>query len=98
MDSARAIEILREHEAELRKRGVRHAALFGSLARGEARPDSDIDVMLDLDPDAGISVFDYVGLVEYLQGLFGGPVDVSNRETLKPHVRPTAERDSINAF
>ena len=97
MDSVGAINILREHEAELRKRGVRHAALFGSFARGEARPDSDIDVMLDLDPDAKVSVFDYAGVVEYVQRLFPQSVDVSNRETLKPHVRPTAERDAIDA-
>jgi predicted nucleotidyltransferase len=98
MDSARAIRILREHEPELRKRGVRHVALFGSLARDEARPDSDIDLMIDLEPGARISIFDYVDLVEYVRGLFGEPVDVSNREMLKPHVRPSAERDAINAF
>jgi predicted nucleotidyltransferase len=98
MDSARAIRILREHEPELRKRGVRHVALFGSLARDEARPDSDIDLMIDLEPEAKISIFDYVDLVEYVRGLFGERVDVSNREMLKPHVRPSAERDAIDAF
>jgi uncharacterized protein len=98
MDRSSAIRILREHQAELRRRGVRHAALFGSVARGAAGAGSDIDVMVDLDPSAEISVYDYVAIVEYVQGLFGEPVDVSNRETLKAHVRPSAERDAVPAF
>jgi predicted nucleotidyltransferase len=98
VDSSRAIRILRDNEAELRRLGVRHAALFGSVARGDAQLGSDIDVMIDLDPRAKISVFDYVGIVEYVQSLFGEPVDVSNRETLKPHVRPSAEHDAIRVF
>jgi predicted nucleotidyltransferase len=98
MDQSRAARILKDHEAELRSRGVRHAALFGSVARGVAGPGSDIDVMVDLDPTARISVYDYVGIVEYVQSLFGEPVDVSNRETLKPHVRPSAEHDAIRIF
>ena len=98
MNSADAVETLKAHEAELRRRGVRHAALFGSVARGEAHPGSDVDVMLDLDPEARITVFDYVGIVEYVQGLFGGAVDVSNRESLKAHVRPSAEQDAIRVF
>ena len=53
---------LREVEAELRARGVRHAALFGSRARGTATPSSDIDIMLDVDMDEVGDVYDYVGL------------------------------------
>jgi predicted nucleotidyltransferase len=45
---------LREKEAPLRSRGVSHAALFGSRARREARPDSDIDIMIEVDPAARI--------------------------------------------
>ena len=98
MDRSQAVATLNSHREELRKRGVSHAFLFGSAARGEARSGSDVDVMLDLDPDARISVFDYAGIVDFVQGLFSEPVDVSNRDSLKPHVRPTAERDAINVF
>jgi uncharacterized protein len=98
MDSARIIRVIKDHETELRDLGVRHIALFGSVARGDDRPDSDIDVMLNLDPAAKVGVFDYVGIVEYVRSLFDRPVDVSNRETLKSHVRPSAERDAINVF
>lgn len=98
MDRARAIRILKQHQTELVKRGVQHVALFGSLARDEGDAASDVDLMIDLEPDAKISMFDYVDLVEYVQGLFTERVDVANRESLKPHVRPSAERDAINVF
>lgn len=89
---------LREAEPALRARGVRRAALFGSIARGDDRPDSDIDIMIEVDPDAHITVFDYVGLKEYFAGLFESPVDVVSRDGLKPYVRPSATADAIYAF
>src|SRR5215212_6582743 len=92
MNRLEILHTLKAHEADLRRLGVSHAALFGSVARDGGHADSDIDVMLDLDPTARISVFDYAGIVEYVQSLLGGRADVSNRETLKPHVRPSAER------
>ncbi len=47
------ITILRQHEPTLRERGVLHAALFRSVARGDARPDSDVDIMIELAPTMG---------------------------------------------
>jgi uncharacterized protein len=98
MNSQEAIETLRRSEPALRARGVRRAALFGSVARGENQPGSDIDIMLEIDPEAHITVFDYVGLKEYIGGLFDGPVDVVNRDSLKPYLRPAAIGDAIYAF
>jgi hypothetical protein len=98
MDSAEALATLRRFEPALRARGVRRAALFGSLARGEQRPGSDIDIMIEIDPDAHITVFDYVSLKDYVASLFDAPVDVVNRDSLKPHVMPTAAADAIYAF
>jgi uncharacterized protein len=89
---------LRENEAELRARGVVHAALFGSRARDDARPDSDTDIMVEIDPAARVTLFGYVGLKDYIASLFDGPVDVVNRAALKPYVRPAATTDAIYAF
>lgn len=76
-----------------------HAALlFGSVARGHNRANSDIDVMIEIDPDARMTVFDYADLKDYIAGLFGEPVDVVNRDGLKPYVRPAATADAIYAF
>jgi uncharacterized protein len=89
---------LRENEATSHARGVSRAALFGSHARGDARPDSDIDIMVEFDPAAHVTVFNYSGLKDYIAGLFDGPVDVVSRERLKPYVRPAAITDAVYAF
>lgn len=98
MDNQDIIGRLREHAAELRARGVRHAALFGSRARGDNRSDSDIDIMLEFDPPAQITVFRYAGIKSYIAGLFDGPVDVVKLDGLKQYVRPAAKADAIYAF
>ena len=92
-----ALLILRRHESDLRARGVRRAALFGSVARGENRPDSDIDIMIEIEPEADIGVFEYAEIKEYIASLFDGPVDVVSRDNLKPFIRPAAA-DAVYAF
>jgi len=89
---------LRENEATLKARGVTHAALFGSRARGDNRPDSDIDIMIHIEPDTVRDVYAYVGLKSYIESLFEEPVDVVRREGLKPYVRPAAMVDAVYAF
>jgi uncharacterized protein len=98
MNGQEIIARLKENEAALRSRGVSHAALFGSRARGDNRPDSDIDIMIEIDPEAHIGVWGYVGLKEYIAALFDGPVDVVDREALKSYVAPAATADSVYAF
>lgn len=89
---------LKASEAALRERGVRHAAIFGSVARGESAPDSDIDILVEIAPEAEVDLFQYVSIVHYLEDLFPVGVDVANRSQLKPFVRPQAERDAVYAF
>jgi uncharacterized protein len=98
MDKHDIIARLKENEAALRAQGVAHAALFGSVARGEQGPYSDIDIMIELDPAARVTMFDYVDIKDYIEGLFQGPVDVVNRDGLNPIVRPRAAVDAIYAF
>jgi predicted nucleotidyltransferase len=98
MDRESVIITLQAHQAELQRRGVRHAALFGSVARGDARPDSDIDIAIDIDEDALPDLFAYAGLKRYIAELFAGPVDVVDRAALKPWVRSTSIADLIYAF
>lgn len=89
---------LKSAEPELRAKGVTRAALFGSQARGEACPNSDIDIMVELDPAARLGLWEYVGVVDFIEDMFPIKVDVSNRASLKAHVRPSAERDAVYAF
>jgi len=98
MDRHGIIARLRENETALRARGVTHAALFGSRARGDDWPGSDIDIMIEIAPDAVQDVYAYVGLKSYIAELFAEPVDVVDRAALKPYVRPPAESDAVYAF
>ncbi len=98
MERGDIIDRLRENEQALRARGVRHVALFGSRARGDGGPDSDTDIMIEIDPTARIGVYEYVALKDTIAGLFDGPVDVVNREGLKPYVRPAVTADAVYAF
>jgi uncharacterized protein len=72
--------------------------LFGSCARGDARHGSDIDIMVEFDPAAHVTVFNCAGLKDYIAGLFDGLIDVVRREGLKPYVRPAVTTDAIYAF
>ena len=92
------LNTLQAHESDLRRRGVRHAAVFGSVVRGEARADSDIDVLVDLDPARPIGIFEYARLKLYVGELLGGGADVVNRKTLKPLLRDGILSEAVDAF
>ncbi len=82
----------------LRPRGVVHAGVFGSLARGEARTESDIDIAVDLDDQVSRTIWDYAGVQLAVIDLFDSQVDVIDRAALKPAIRQTVERDLVYAF
>jgi predicted nucleotidyltransferase len=98
MDKQQALEILMQHQEALRALGVRHAALFGSVARGEQTAQSDVDVLVELDPDLQIGLFEYVGLTDHIAELFAGRAHVADRDGLKPYLRDSVINDAIYAF
>ncbi len=67
------------------RHGARNVRLFGSVARGEARPDSDIDVLVDFEP--GRNLLDRVGLMQDLEDLLGCKVDVVTERALHWYIR-----------
>jgi predicted nucleotidyltransferase len=89
---------LMEREADLRAQGVSHAALFGSVARGDDRPDSDIDILVDLDPAIVVTIVGHAGVKDFIADMFDRPVDAVSRESLKPRFRPKTTADAIYAF
>ncbi len=98
MNRQEIIARLRAHQAELQRQGVVHAALFGSIARGDNSPSSDIDIMIDLDPQANLDVFGYAGLKRRIAALFDGEVDVVDRAALRSWVKDSSTADAIYAF
>jgi hypothetical protein len=93
-----ALHVLREHKAKLKAHGIRRAAVFGSVSRGEARPDSDLDILIEIDDPERLTVFDYVRMKRAVAELFPGRVDVVNAAGLKAGLGRSVRRDAIYAF
>lgn len=93
-----AIAEIAAHAHALRARGVTAAYLFGSTARGEARSDSDLDVFIDIAPDAKFSLLDLAGVHRVLNEEIGRRVDVMTRESLHPKLRAAIEREAVRVF
>jgi uncharacterized protein len=98
MTRDQVIATLREHEAELRAAGVVRLSLFGSTARGDRRPDSDIDLLAAFDESRRISLLDVAGIELQLAGLLGEPVDLVEEGTLKPRVQRSVQSEAVRAF
>lgn len=98
MDKAVAIAKLKEQEGAIRALGATSLYLFGSTARDEARPDSDIDVFIEYDPAKKFSLLDLVGIKHALEDRLGIVVDVTTRDSLHPMLRKRIERSAIQVF
>ena len=98
MDLQNVLETLRDHESDLRRLGVSHTGVFGSVARGEAGVGSDIDVLVELDENRPMGVFEFARLKIYINELLDGRSDVVNRRTLRPLLRANILHDTIDAF
>jgi predicted nucleotidyltransferase len=98
MDKDRIIVILREHAPELRAAGLVHLRVFGSVARGEASPQSDVDLMADFDRSKRLTLLTVGRLERRLGDLLGLKVDLSAAEWMKEPVRKQALREAVIAF
>jgi uncharacterized protein len=77
-----------------RKYQVRELSVFGSAARGEMRPDSDVDLLVEFLPGARIDLVDYAGLMLDLTKLIGCKVDLVSKKGLKPLIRPSVLKEA----
>lgn len=94
-DAARAI---RRIEPQLRAQGVKGLSLFGSVARGEATPESDVDVLIDVAPKAAFSLVEQAGIQIELEKALGRRVDVVLRKALRRDMRRSALADRLRVF
>ena len=80
-------EILKKHEKELKEKyGIKEFGIFGSYLRGEAKEESDLDILVEFKPDAKISLLEFVELENYLSDLPGVKVDLAEKSALKPRI------------
>ncbi len=94
MARADVITLLREHAVALNQRfGARSVALFGSAARDELRPDSDIDILIEFEQEPTFDA--YFGAKDYLEAVLSRPVDLVTTGGLKPRARQHVERDLV---
>ena len=91
------IATIRAHRAEIDAFGVKRLALFGSVARGEDRPESDVDFLVEFE-DRGLKGFfkRHVGLLHLLEDLLGRKVDLILAESLRREFKPFVEKDLLD--
>jgi uncharacterized protein len=96
MNQAKLFEILRTYDATLRDNGATGLYAFGSRALGTARPDSDLDLFIDYDPEAKIpNMFRLMQIEEELSEALGMPVTITTRDALHPLMKENIERDAL---
>ena len=89
---------LREVTPALKAGGVTKLAIFGSRARGDARPDSDLDVLVDTAPSGASPPFDLFGVLHLIEDATGLPAQISMRDSLKPRVAERIADDLVEVF
>jgi uncharacterized protein len=93
MERNRILATLKQHQAVLKELGVRSLALFGSVARNEATPVSDVDIVVEFEPP--ITFDRYMDVKLYLEDHLGGKVDLVSWNSLKPQIRARVEQEAI---
>lgn len=95
MTKEEVLRILHEHEAELYAQGVKALYLFGSVARGDQRPDSDVDLLVEFSVPTGY--FGLFRLQEYLEGIIGQAVDLVTPGALRQEFRDEVLKEAVRA-
>jgi predicted nucleotidyltransferase len=97
MDRSQVVSLLRAHQTELHGVGVSRLYLFGSVAREQARPDSDVDLFFDTD-NPKFSLIELVDLRERVNAILGVNSDVMTRGSLHPLLRRQIEAEALRVF
>jgi predicted nucleotidyltransferase len=97
MDRADVINVLKRHEAELKKLGVEHLFLFGSVARDDAKGDSDVDLFFD-HARGQLGLYELMDVKERAQQILGRSTDIMTRASLHPVLREKIEEAALRVF
>jgi len=94
----RVREVLRRHEQALRARGLTRVMIFGSTARGDVGPGSDVDLLIEVDPASRFGLFAFLDLKTELADLLGRRVDLAFAAAMRPRLRDAVLRDAVEVF
>ncbi|HDJ30032.1 MAG TPA: nucleotidyltransferase [Candidatus Acetothermia bacterium] len=97
-ESEKIIALLTDRRGALARFGVSSLAVFGSVVRGEYRPESDVGVLVELvefDPEAHVGLFKMVELKEFLERLLGCSVDIVTPDGLRAWMRDRVQKEAI---
>lgn len=95
MERDQILALLKSRKRQLKKYGIHSLSIFGSVARGEARKNSDVDILVDFEKPVGL--FEYARLKMYLEGVLGREVDLVTPEALRKELREDILREAIRA-
>lgn len=98
MDRDQVLATLRAHERQLKHSGIVRLSLFGSTARGDAGPSSDVDLLATFDSTRRISLLDIAGMELDLAEMLGCKVDLIEEGALKPRIQEMVEAEAVRAF
>jgi predicted nucleotidyltransferase len=97
MKREEVIARLRQHEADLKRLGVEHLYLFGSIARGDATEDSDIDLFFDYEKGK-LGLFELMDVKTFTASILGHTTDIMTRDSLHKTLRRTIEATALRVF
>jgi predicted nucleotidyltransferase len=98
MDKERILVILREHEPELKAAGLLHLRLFGSVARGEDTPESDVDLLFDYDESQPGNLVGAYGFEDRITEILGVKAHLSSAKYMRPRIRDRVLQEAVRAF
>ncbi|MBQ2330911.1 MAG: nucleotidyltransferase family protein [Bacteroidales bacterium] len=95
MDRVATVRTIQDY---FRQEPVERAWIFGSFSRMEERPDSDVDILVDLDTSSPIGLLQYAGMINRLEALLGRKVDLVAKDSVKPFARESVNRDKVLVY
>jgi predicted nucleotidyltransferase len=98
MTSREALRRLLRNRQKLVRFHVAHISIFGSTARDDATEGSDVDVLVEFDPEAAVGLFAFVELLDFLGAVLGTRIDLATPEALRPEMRERIVAEAVRAF
>jgi predicted nucleotidyltransferase len=98
MTRREALRRLNRNHDKLRAMDVRHIAVFGSTARDLATLHSDVDLLVEFEPEAHVGLFAFVRLLDFLADVMDTRIDLATPDALRPEMRDEILREAVRAF